>query len=94
MGHVDRALVGLLGVSARKNRIEAYLQILAVLQNLNSVTFYLLSLGREIETLITLLQQDIVPPILHTQQLQNILKDGSRKFPSLTFPYPIDNLDN
>ena len=92
--HADRALQGLLGVSARENRIEEYLQILAVLQNLNSVTFYLLSLGREIETRITLLQQGVVPHIWRTQQFRTILEDGTRKFPSLTFPFPIDYLNN
>ena len=92
--HIKNAIERLQPVAERENRIEAFVQLESILEHLSNVAHYLLNLGREVETRITLLQEGLVPPIITSDELKIVLVEGERKFPNLKFPYAVGELKN
>ena len=92
--HIKGAIERLQPIAERENRLETFLQLESILEHLSNVAHYLLSLGREVETRVTLLQEGLVPPIINSEDLKQLLNEGLRKFPNLKFPYEIENLKN
>ena len=77
--------------SNKLNELDHFVIYQNSIQELINIVRYLITLAREHERSITLLNNGILPPMIERKVLNKLIKEGEDRFIQLTFPIPINS---